>query len=103
LSAVGIAFLPRVAGARQGKVGEDVKLAFLRYSRAMVSNLCVLNVETIHTDELDVLAAIRRAVSVWSRTTEQGKAVLQYAEVDLNIGDLDSHEAFENPQFLLAL
>lgn len=24
-SAVGIAFLPRIAGARQGKVGEDVK------------------------------------------------------------------------------
>ena len=38
-SAVGIAFLPRTAGARQGKVGEDVKQTCCDYSFFVV--LCI--------------------------------------------------------------
>jgi hypothetical protein len=88
--------------------GMDVKkrpmtLAFIRYSRAMVSTLCVLSVDTIYADELGVLDAIRRAVGVWIGTSEQGKAISQYAGDDLNIGDLDGHGAFSDQQFLLAL
>tara|TARA_B100001057_G_scaffold223290_1_gene223582 strand:- start:174 stop:677 length:504 start_codon:yes stop_codon:yes gene_type:complete len=47
-------------------------------------------------EETNFLAELRRAVTEWVKTTEDGRACYEYAGGDLNIGDLLSHGGVED-------
>jgi len=59
----------------------------------------IINIEVTNEtlcEEPAFLAELRRAVTEWVRTTEDGRACYEYAGNDLNIGDLLSHGGAED-------
>jgi len=59
----------------------------------------IINIEVTDEtlcDENTFLAELRRAVTEWVKTTEDGRACYEYAGNDLNIGDLLSHGGAED-------
>lgn len=77
-------------------------LTFVRQEDGRITTLGILQLNS-HLDEAECLEAIKAATTQWINETESGKQLWSYSCKDLNIGDLASGAAFEDPVFQDAL
>ena len=80
-----------------------VPIVFIRQDGVATGALAVLLVRTSAATVEEAVLALARAVSRWVTTSPAGSAVFSYAGTDLNIGDLDSHDAFQDESFKACL
>lgn len=80
-----------------------VPIVFIRQDGLVTGAMAVLLVRTSAATVEAVVLALARAVRRWVAASPAGSAVFSYAGTDLNIGDLDSHDAFQDESFKACL
>lgn len=81
-------------------------LLFIRNDSGSVDTTAILRLTATRgpLSDIEVFAALKRAVTKWVATTDEGKNVWEWSSQDLNIGDLHAYDAFDDRtlQMLLA-
>lgn len=76
-----------------------VALTFVRQEGIELTTIAILLLRTAHATKDDTMAALEASVTKWVETTELGRSVWESSCQDLNIGDLNGHDAFFDPDF----
>jgi hypothetical protein len=74
------------------------RILFTRVWRSL-EQAAILSVRTEH-DPSTAFVQLCHAVNQWVATTKEGRRVADYSTQDLNIGDLLSHDAFQDADLL---
>lgn len=79
--------------------GTTVALTFVRQEGIDLTTMAILLLRSAHDTKDETMTALEDAVKKWVETTELGRSVWEQSCQDLNIGDLNGHDAFFDPDF----
>lgn len=72
-----------------------LELCFSRWGRTGMDRMVIYRMEIAEASPVqnsrDALLALKKGVTEWVRTTEEGRRLWEYSSEDLNIGDLASY------------